>query len=106
MARATNRFGVPVNEDGHDLNLTKDTLVVAVQDTTEGCKEGQGETFAVVKETSPSRLLRVVHEERVKVAPACCAAAHVVCRIRSSVTVSVILWLAWQLSRVYYRWSV
>lgn len=41
MTTKTYSRSVSVNKHLHDLDLTKDTLVVSIQDTTEGCKHGE-----------------------------------------------------------------
>jgi hypothetical protein len=68
-------IAVTVHEALHDLHLTEDTLVVAVQDTSERCEHGDGDDFAVLEETAPSLVLRL-REDGVEVASCGCSSAH------------------------------
>jgi hypothetical protein len=58
----------------HDLNLTEHTLVVTVEDTSQGSESGQTEGSFVLQETAPSFATCVRDEELVGTSAA--AAAH------------------------------
>lgn len=64
-----------MHEALHDLHLSEDTLVVAVQDTSERGKQGDGDDFAVLEQPAPSLVLRL-GEDGVEIAACGCSSAH------------------------------
>jgi hypothetical protein len=67
---------VSTDEFLHDLDLTEDTLVVTVKDTTERSKRCKTQSLLVVVQTSPS-LLIVGCENSVEIAASCGTSTHV-----------------------------
>jgi len=55
--------------------LTENTLVVSVQDTTEGCENGKEDDFSISEKTPPTLVLGL-NKDGVKVASCSCSASH------------------------------
>lgn len=62
-------------ELGLDLNITKDTLVVAIEYTSDGREESETKAFRIVHQTSPPDLV-ATGKNGFEAASWCCTASH------------------------------
>jgi hypothetical protein len=75
--KSTHIVGIPLNKALHYLDLTENTLVVSVQDTTEGSEHGKEDDLSISEKTSPALVL-VLNEDGVEIASGSCSTCHVV----------------------------
>lgn len=71
----THCIGVSVFKRLHHLDLSENTLVVTVQNTSERGKDGDRDNFTILEQSSPA-LFSLLSQNGVKVTACSCSSTH------------------------------